>query len=94
MQQTTHSQKLRTDATLGERTIGSESPSTSGGGCASITTGRSSGDGAGEEETDYELNVVQMGGADEGTLFLNTVPRTSRGEEDFFEEGAEIVDFI
>lgn len=42
------SQKLRTDATLGERTIGSDSALTSGGGWASITTGLSRGDGAGD----------------------------------------------
>jgi WD40 repeat protein len=45
-----------------------------------------------EEEGDLEYNMVKLDDGS-GTLVLNTVPRTSKAEEEFFEDGAELVDY-
>jgi hypothetical protein len=45
-----------------------------------------------ENENDFEYNMVKLDDGT-GTLVLNTVPRTSKAEEEFFEDGAELVDY-
>jgi hypothetical protein len=45
-----------------------------------------------EDEGDLEYNMVKLDDGS-GTLVLNTVPRTSKAEEEFFEDGAELVDY-
>ncbi|KIW00099.1 uncharacterized protein PV09_08285 [Verruconis gallopava] len=45
-----------------------------------------------DEEGDFEYNMVKLDDGT-GTLVLNTVPRTSKAEDEFFEDGAELVDF-
>jgi WD40 repeat protein len=45
-----------------------------------------------DEDGDLEYNMVKLDDGT-GTLVLNTVPRSSRADEEFFEDGAELVDY-
>ena len=45
-----------------------------------------------DEDGDLEYNMVKLDDGT-GTLVLNTVPRSSKAEEEFFEDGAELVDY-
>jgi hypothetical protein len=45
-----------------------------------------------DEDGDLEYNMVKLDDGT-GTLVLNTVPRSSKAEEEFFEDGAEFVDY-
>jgi hypothetical protein len=45
-----------------------------------------------DEDGDLEYNMVKLDDGT-GTLVMNTVPRSSKAEEEFFEDGAELVDY-
>jgi hypothetical protein len=45
-----------------------------------------------DEDGELEYNMVKLDDGT-GTLVLNTVPRSARAEEEFFEDGAELVDY-
>merc|ERR1711981_20632 len=45
-----------------------------------------------DEDGDLEYNMVKLDDGT-GTLVLNTVPRSSKADEEFFEDGAELVDY-